>query len=217
MSDLACKCCGKPATNFLRTPLATCDFCAAHCRAPGPVDTNWYHATILDARDAATSLDLAKRLAASEALVKEMDTELRIEKTYRHETIERLTAQYHEALTALDNALAERDARIKFLAESWERAEHSLDVTLSNLRAALLKAQKLDATITERDKHISACDLLITNLLAESPSRNRAAAEEMRKALRELKETCEEADRLPFPLVPRYLLLVIDNALKEKP
>lgn len=45
-SDIACRCCGRRATRRIGSALATCYFCEDHCRAPGPVDTNWYHGTI---------------------------------------------------------------------------------------------------------------------------------------------------------------------------
>lgn len=41
-----CGCCGEPATLLRDTPLACCNFCSERCRAPGPIDTNWYHGTI---------------------------------------------------------------------------------------------------------------------------------------------------------------------------
>lgn len=41
-----CRCCNQPATLSFGTYLACCDYCAEHCRAPGPIDTNWYHDVI---------------------------------------------------------------------------------------------------------------------------------------------------------------------------
>lgn len=41
-----CRCCGAVAKHHLSSDLATCDFCTDRCRAPGPIDRNWYHGTI---------------------------------------------------------------------------------------------------------------------------------------------------------------------------
>ena len=42
-----CGCCGKPATQFtVSKDLASCDYCAERCRAPGSIDRNWYHGVI---------------------------------------------------------------------------------------------------------------------------------------------------------------------------
>ena len=41
-----CRCCCKPATRRVGSDLATCDDCDDNCRAPGPIDKNWYHFSI---------------------------------------------------------------------------------------------------------------------------------------------------------------------------
>lgn len=41
-----CGCCGAVATCYTGSYLACCAFCGDHCRAPGPVDPNWYHDVI---------------------------------------------------------------------------------------------------------------------------------------------------------------------------
>ena len=43
-----CRCCGEAAARYMGSPYATCDYCADHCRAPGPVDKNWYHGVITE-------------------------------------------------------------------------------------------------------------------------------------------------------------------------